>query len=444
MKITSLELENFRCFESIRIEFDERLTVLVAENGGGKTTVLDGIAVALGVFVGSFDAGVNKGFKAHDARFVKKNETTMEALYPVAMQAEGLIVEESQVWRRKLTSSKSKTTVGEASSLRAYGKSLQKKVRFSDEAIDLPIVAYYGAGRLWRQIQAKESFSKESFSRLFGYHDALEPASNYKEFEKWFRDTSLAEYKGVVAKVQAGQITSPADLEPEETNALKNVREVVDNVLRFSGWQRLHYDANTKELAIRHQEKGVMPVNMLSDGVKSMLAMTADIAYRCAKLNPHLSKPHQETEGIVLIDEVDMHLHPKWQQTVLQDLQNAFPKIQFIVTTHSPQVLSTVKRESIRLIGKNTQGDDIAAIPMAHSYGEISGNVLESIMHVNPQPPVAERKDLEELTEWIEQGQYNSSEVKLKLQELKSALGKNHPQLQRLERSIKRQEILNS
>ncbi len=79
-----------------------------------------------------------------------------------------------------------------------------------------------------------------------------------------------------------------------------------------------------------------------------MLALVGDIAYRCYKLNAHLGEEApQRTHGIVMIDEVDMHLHPSWQQTVLTDLCSAFPKLQFIVTTHSPQVLSTVRRKTM-------------------------------------------------------------------------------------------------
>ncbi|NOQ35487.1 MAG: AAA family ATPase [Methylococcaceae bacterium] len=434
MKLNSLELKNFRCFESINIDFDEQLTVLVAENGAGKTTILDGIAVALGVFVGSFDTGVNKGFKSQDALLSKieaddnRGLTNMEAQYPIVMTAQGIIQDKPETWRRKLTGAKSKTTVAEASSLRSYGKHLQEQVRTPNTKVDLPIVAYYGTGRLWRQIQARESFSKESLSRLFAYHDALEPASSYKEFEKWFRDTARAEYDAIVAKVQSHQTINPSDLLPKEANTLKSVREAVNICLKITGWNGLQYDAKSKELVIKDAANRFFAVNQLSDGVKNMLAMTADIAYRCAKLNPHLTNAHQETEGVVLIDEIDMHLHPKWQQTVLQDLQKSFPKIQFIVTTHSPQVLTTVKAEHIRILSNDNQS---VTIPSINTYGEESKVTLEDVLHVSSRPVCSDGKSqrLKEYLQRINQGDIDSSDIIMLRKQLESDFGESYSKL---------------
>ena len=171
--------------------------------------------------------------------------------------------------------------------------------------------------------------------------------------------------------------------------------------------------------------------------------MVGDIAYRCIKLNPHLgAKAALETQGVVLIDEVDMHLHPSWQQTVLGQLRQAFPRVQFIVTTHSPQVLSTVKRENIRVIGLNREGQTIAEQPLAMTYGEPSGLVMHSVMQVDPQPPVQEKHDLQRLTELVDQGDYAGTEALELTQKLNALLGEQHPQLQRLQRSIQRQKAL--
>src|SRR5690606_39003122 len=121
----------------------------------------------------------------------------------------------------------------------------------------------------------------------------------------------------------------------------------------------------------------------------------ADIAFRATKLNGQLgAQAASQTPGIVLIDEVDMHLHPEWQQVALQNLVQAFPAMQFIVTTHSPQVLSTVRRENIRAIGLDASGKAVAVTPLARTYGEPSNEVMHSVMMVDPQPPVAEKPDL--------------------------------------------------
>jgi predicted ATP-binding protein involved in virulence len=171
--------------------------------------------------------------------------------------------------------------------------------------------------------------------------------------------------------------------------------------------------------------------------------MVADIAYRCALLNPHLgAEAALRSYGLVMIDEVDMHLHPQWQQTVMAGLLSAFPKIQFIVTTHSPQVLSTVERENIRLLDLDHEGIGIASIPLADSYGEPSHDVLQAIMQVDPQPPVPEKVDLKHLTALVDQGLYQSEQAQQLLASLKERLSPSHPQIERIERSIRRQEAL--
>lgn len=129
-----------------------------------------------------------------------------------------------------------------------------------------------------------------------------------------------------------------------------------------------------------HQDAGTMPVAQLSDGVRNMMGLVADIAFRATKLNPHLGlEAARQTAGIVLIDEVDMHLHPSWQQTVLASLQEAFPNIQFIVTTHSPQVLSTVSREHIRVLEQRAgvyTASSPAFSPLAHESGDALAHIM--------------------------------------------------------------------
>jgi predicted ATP-binding protein involved in virulence len=137
-----------------------------------------------------------------------------------------------------------------------------------------------------------------------------------------------------------------------------------------------------------HEQHGELPVALLSDGIRNMIGMVADIAFRATKLNPELgAMAAQQTPGVVLIDEVDMHLHPEWQQVVLQSLLAAFPCVQFIVTTHSPQVLSTVRRENIRILRETEAGHD-AVMPEFSPLGHESGDALAKVMSTPKQPPL--------------------------------------------------------
>ena len=128
-----------------------------------------------------------------------------------------------------------------------------------------------------------------------------------------------------------------------------------------------------------------LSLNQLSGGYRIVLALAADLARRMAQGNPHLNDPLQ-SEAIVLIDEIELHLHPAWQQRILSDLMRTFPNAQFIVTTHSPQVLTTVEPQ--RIVELYRDGDNIAAgAPAGATYGAEAGDVLAAVMHVNERPP---------------------------------------------------------
>ena len=107
----------------------------------------------------------------------------------------------------------------------------------------------------------------------------------------------------------------------------------------------------------------------------------------------------QKTPGMILVDEVDMHLHPRWQQLILPSLQKAFPLLQWIVTTHSPQVLSTTHKKNIRLLLQQTDGTWSARDPLFQPYGESSTTALERVMEVDSWPLIEESAELARLTD---------------------------------------------
>ncbi len=354
-------------------------------------------------------------------------------MFPVEIEAN--FAELPSYTKRALIGPKGKTTNKDASELSAYGSHLMLLVR-SLEPVVLPVVAHYGTGRLWQEHKNMARKSVLSESRTMGYEDCLTTASNYKQLQQWFTKATYAELQ----QQQMADVYQGYSLK----SLMLGIQSTVERVLMPStGWQQFHYSLSHEELAMSHPEQGILPMSLLSDGVRAMVSLVSDLAWRCAKLNPHLGiKAPLETPGLVLIDEVDMHLHPDWQQTVLTSLHAAFPKVQFIVTTHSPQVISTVRTESIRILGQNVEGHEIAAMPLASTYGEPSNRVLQTVMQVDPQPPIAEKNDLKRLTELVDQGQGEADEANALMQTLLGVLGDTHPQLQRLRRSIERQKRL--
>jgi predicted ATP-binding protein involved in virulence len=487
MQIDDLHLKNYRCFPTLHVRLHPQMTVLVAPNGQGKTTVLDAIKVALWPFVSGFDLGSTTnditGIHIDDVRRDQVKSHEMEWRLPAEIKATGQLQVRQLVldgtlknpeerregaaldvavefaanvpWLgvryresvKKSTKTKDVVPV-KALNLNEVAKALEQRI-FSDEQKtpdDLPMLGYYGTGRLWAQKKLTSLHEKpdnESQSRTFAYRDCLDPASSYKHFAVWFSRVHQSYLQAQIRNLEK-KLPLDADVPYGLIAPFKAVQKTVDAMLEpHTGWHGLQYSAEHEELVLNHAAHGQLKVSQLSDGIRNMLAMVGDIAYRCYKLNAHHGDAApRRTHGIVLIDEVDMHLHPGWQQTVLTDLSTAFPKLQFVVTTHSPQVLSSIRRDSIRVLGQDVDGAAIAEPPLAMTYGEPSGDVLQSVMSIDPQPPVSERADLQRLTEMVDQGSYNAPQAVQLMSSLVAALGSQHPQLQRLQRSMQRQEAL--
>ncbi|MCU0753619.1 MAG: AAA family ATPase [Xanthomonadales bacterium] len=456
MRLKQLRIDNYRCFESLQIDFHPQLTVLTAPNGGGKTTVLDAARVALWPFVKGFDLGSQAGKSANiqiqDVRLAQQPDGRMEPQLPSLIEAIGVwgADHSERNWAQARERVKAGTnTLGDEETKRitAHARELQQQVR-DFAAITLPLISYLGTSRLWYEgrftsVAEDVALNTSSYSRTSGYLNCLAYASSFKTFTAWYGWVYRSYREEQIRAIEQRQALSETG--QRFATIIEVIQQAVDALVHEpTGWHRLEYRASqNQQLVMHHDRLGSIPVEMLSDGLRNTIAMVADLAFRACKLNPHLgTEAARQTPGIALIDEVDMFLHPSWQQTIAASLCKAFPKLQFIVTTHSPQVLSTVRREQIRVIGHDETGTLAADQPLAMTYGEPSGDVLHSVMHLDPQPPIAEKTDLQQLTAWVDQGQYRSPQAVAALQTLKDALGANHPQLLRIERSIRRQEAL--
>lgn len=456
MRLDKLRVQNYRCFGEFEIDFDPYLTVLIASNGGGKTTILDAARVALWPFVKGFDLGSQTGKSAtiqvEDVRLAQFSSGNMESQIPSVIEAWGGWSEsdsKSNWLQQRVSLKKGTNTIGDTGSkaLTSYGKSLQDHVR-GDAHVILPMVTYLGTSRLWFEgrftsAAAQTTLDKNEYSRTSGYLNCLSYSSSFKTFTAWYGWIYRSYREAQLVSLERNAKISETGQRFERIIAA--VKSSIDRLIKEStGWHSLEYSAShQQQLVMYHPEQGVLPVEMLSDGLRNTIAMVADLAFRACKLNPHLGESAPlETPGIALIDEVDMFLHPYWQQTIIGALREAFPAMQFIVTTHSPQVLSTVRRENIRVIGKDVEGKLIASQPLAMTYGEPSNRVLHSVMQVDPQPPIDEKRGLLQLTEWVDKGRYDEQMAVTMMQKMTEVLSEQHPQLQRLQRSIKRQKAL--
>jgi len=439
MKLKSVQINNFRCFDSLSIDLDQQLTVLVAKNGQGKSAVLDTIRIGLWPFVSGFDlahTSFNDPANAigiddvrmlrikHDSTIIRRDQTArydgMVRQLPCEIALEGdLGLELSgyesfmkvRTWKRFRQSEAPRTKTRNdryAELINFLASSAQDQVRNPDSSdIDLPVFGYYGTGRLWNQKKltkakiVKGKHSTDFYMRLFGYRDCLDPSSSYKHFADWFTwifecymedKFKLSENFRLSESSLSGKSLLPKT-DSVWSNIIQVVQQVTNSILLETGWHTLEYSvSNEKSLVLKHEEYGTLKVEQLSDGIRNVLGMVGDIAYRCLKLNPHLGlNAAKEARGVVMIDEVDMHLHPSWQQTILGGLTKAFPKIQFIVTTHSPQVISTVPSHQIRILdgnqvylaGEGTQGAEASRV-LKEVFGvELRAQHLEIVQKLN-------------------------------------------------------------
>lgn len=370
MQLDLISLKNYRLFSEFDCSLHPELTVFVANNGGGKTSVLDGIRVALGTYLGAFPTGNGAGIKISDVRRTKTDDEIFRMTYafPAQVRAAGKLTNEGDViyWLRSTNTAKSGTTIKDARALSAYALSLQKADLNPQDRTIWPLLAYYGTGRLWAQKKLTSGKIRSSgfHSRAAGYIDCMEPASSYKYFEGWFGYAYRAITQAKIRYMESNPAATPAEVIEHESAyspLVAAVREAVNIVIAPSRWKNLWYSETYQDVTAMHDEFGQLAVGQLSDGIRNSIGLAADIAFRAVQLNPHLGAlAAKETPGVVLIDEVDMHLHPAWQQVILSSLREAFPRIQFIVTTHSAQVLTTVPSECIRIL---QNGNAFAAPP---------------------------------------------------------------------------------
>lgn len=421
-QLQRMTLKNFRRFSELRITFEDDLTVIVAENGGGKSAVLDGIAVALHAFVDEMRGAPAKGFKADDVRVVRSDVGKMMEVLPTVVEVSTIIDGVSISWDRALKWRGGRTTWGQS-----MGKAMAQRLK--DDLIAtplkparpgqlLPVIAYYGTGRLWsthKVTEGKVSAARNPALQTSAYVDALSSSSSYGQFAKWFEN--------VVREAQNEQVSGESS--PHRPSLSKSaVVRAVDTVLAPTSWRRLDWDFLNEEIVATHDVHGRLPVSRLSDGTRNLLALVADLAHRAVRLNPSLGEEAcRLTSGIVLIDEVDMHLHPSWQQRVLPLLREAFPLLQFIVTTHSPLVISTVPSRSIRILGDN----DAVHVPTEETEGFTSTFALASVFGVESEPPGQFATMLRDYRRLIEDGAQESPVGRGLRESLEAHFGGDHP-----------------
>jgi predicted ATP-binding protein involved in virulence len=348
MRIDSLVLRNFKGFRLRELSFHPQFNLVVGENGSGKTSLLEALAVATGSWFLGVSGIETRHIRHEEVRlqaFLSDDGATWEKQYPCSVEASGVISDQSLGWGRALNSPGGRTTRTNAVTIKQLADAATRAVR-DGEPVNLPLLSYYGTGRLWNapsergQVKGPPgNLYAKKVSRLDGYKTSVDPRLSVRALIQWLARQSWLSFQ------QGGQ----------DSNTFQVVRKAL--IASIPGANKLYFDASLGEVVVHFSSGDQQPFMNLSDGQRSMLALVGDIAQKAATLNPHLgSDALQVVEGVVLIDELDLHLHPTWQRHVIEDLRTTFPRIQFICTTHSPFLIQSLRSgdELLMLEGQPT------------------------------------------------------------------------------------------
>lgn len=436
MKLKKIRIINYRCFKDADIDFDEHTTLIVGKNGAGKTAILDAVAVAVSTFLLGINGGVSRSISKDDARYEFHDlDGTVDPQhqFPVSIESIGDCLDNHDVkWVRSLNSESGNTTIKEARELTNISKETQKKIMTGDKSLILPLISYYGTGRLYAQKKEKKNIkSLTEFKRQVGYVDCMAAESNEKLMLNWFQIQTL---KSLQEQQRTGKVENPL--------LLKTVEKAICKCFeRISGSKNasIIFDLDTHRLVLDFEgtdgslQKFAM--DEMSDGYKNTLSMIGDIAYRMAVLNPMLGdKVLEETSGVVVIDEIDLHLHPQWQQTIISDLNTIFPKIQFIVSSHAPAVINSVAKEQIRILDNGE-----IYMPAAQTYGRDANSILREVMKVSERPmDIKQRMNL--FYSYMDENNYQEADKILT--EIESIVGTTDPDIAAARTSLDLEKIL--
>ena len=453
LQMSSLKLTDFRVFEQLEIDFcyqykhSSNLTVIIGNNGAGKTTILEALAKSLSWLINSIlsskDSG--KGYLI-DPLDINNNNTAKYA----SIVSQFLIAKDTQ-YELELSKSKKSSNISRKGSLESIKQlaAIYKLAHSRNDQFSFPIMAFYGDKRAIdinkKDIEFSTALDQKHWTKLDAYDkETLNGKGDFKLFMHWFKylnDASNAnnsQKQKILTSISALQAELDSDLivvmekqavidanvneflrvfKQKKKQAIDKLQAQIINkpsiqssiIIQYVTQAIYTFMPDFSDLRIQLSpfevliNKNDLTLNILqlSQGEKSLLALVADIARRLVLLNPSLDNP-LKGNGIVLIDEIDLHLHPTWQQSVIPNLLKTFPNIQFIVTTHSPQTATSVDDKCIRIL----RNGKVYSAPKG-SRGAKSSRILKRAFETEVRPPkdsntlaLAEYKNLVYNDDW--------------------------------------------
>lgn len=457
MEIRKFYLTNIGRFSEIEVDLESiplgtpNVTVFVGNNGAGKTSILKSLATSLSWLVARLRS--EKGVGNPIPEEVIRNEFNTAAIKIDVIDKQQLVMNSDQnrldgefSWtitktRSGRKSEKSTVLTGASALADYYRSALSVNNKFS-----LPLIAFYPVERVVLDIPLKIK-EKHSFLQLDGYDNSLNQGVDFRRFFEWFREREDTENEsGISASVfemltkhlgdehkQSAIWQRLADLRASSRDRqLTAVRTAIYSLM--PGFSNLKVRRKPRLHMCIDKDNKTFNVAQLSQGEKSLMALVGDIARRLAMMNPTLENP-LNGDGIVLIDEVDLHLHPKWQRTLISRLTSTFPNCQFILTTHSPLVISDSKDVNCYLL----ENDNLFLLK--DLYGEDANSILLKVMDTDIRNEEIDRK-LRNLLDAIQTSKLD--EAKKLLQDLSSELPESNIELIKAKILFKKKALLSN
>ncbi|MCO8051997.1 AAA family ATPase [Proteus penneri] len=474
---SSLELLNYKGIKKTikKISLDPHLNIFVGVNGSGKTTLIESIVKASSWLVNGIRNGSNG--KSIDSLEINNSPDVADSAIIAT-----LVLDEKSTFTLKLcknkNNSKNRSSLSEFKNLAEMYNSFNNNYKGT---LPLPIFAHYSVGRaLEIKVDDQNNHNDiSSFNNLDGYNSSFEESKNFKQLLKWMLFYNIKNNTDDVLKnelvslnIKYNTTLDIYNLLPDETkniseiglklkNELKDLREIIqekDALLQYSNNDvvsivkkaiysfmdinniRLKVDKNTVSILLDKNGLTISAID-LSQGEKALFSLVTDISRRLTLLNPQKGYEALNGCGVVIIDEIDLHLHPKWQQEIVGKLQKTFPNIQFIMTTHSPQVLSTAPPHCIKVIQNNANGL-LNIVEPEFSLGSESDMILEDIFLVNSRPKNIEQvKMLDRYKYLISIDKWDSDEALELKQKLEDWAAEYDPVMTQLQMDIRLREF---
>ena len=423
MHIQQVTIKNFRCFEELTVNLNPDINIFVGDNGSGKSAVLDAIAAAMFPYISQ-------------SREVKEYRDRD----PVTVFQRDLPVRNDSKFMEFATSIKNRILLqmiyskGHTDDENAMLEMDSEFLHDTNQTIDycqqpeLFVLTYYKANRNLINIIDLDNILNQSFSRFDALKNAFDATASFPDLANWL---FVREFQELREGKKRGDINF-------ELPDLKQVRKAISTIIAPNA--RVYFAQTTSaklmvEWETEAGEKIELSLNQLSSGYRNMLALVMDFARRLAQANPQMENP-LEAEAVLMIDELDLHLHPTWQQKIIPDLRKVFPNTQIIATTHSPEIVTTVKRHQVKIL----EDYQIKECP-SPTRGMKSSDIVRYVLGLdNLRPDTEESRTLTALFEAIDNGNLEEAKrLRDKLQDWKSFdpdITRADMQIRRLEREM--------